>query len=851
VLSRFHGRAQELAELSARLTEGRRLLGVWGPMGAGKTRLLWELAASLQPGGAAGDAQPPQEPALRVGDLEATRLDGAAGQALFVFDAADRQLAGLGRALPELARRHPGAAFVVTTRRRPALDGLHALHLAGLPTGADGHAPAVALFLERCAATGIAPAGEALDIARLAALTERLDGLPLFVERAAALVPALGIDGVERLAADPRSLMAVAPAPEGARSGAALAKEIRDDIRALPRAIAAAFAAVRCFQGAFASDDLASVLSLPPPDAAAMAVSLFDAGLLAGHAPPSAQARLRPWRMFAAGPGQAPPARLLSAVEARVLERGAAASAAFLEDGHTGAIEELRARRPDLLAVARRALTGRPRGADAQRAAAALVALDALLLTQGPSAAPLELVDLAVHHAEATRLAPEPLARLLALRARAHALREGSAAIADLGRALALLEASPASSRALLATLRIDLGVAHHHRRELDAAAALYTAALAGVGGGHGRLEARALGNLAAVDHDRGETGLAAAGYERAVAIAAAVGETRLEAIHSAHLALIEQENGAARSALARFDRAAELLDRLGDRRLLAITLGNLGMLHFEEGRLALSRECQRRALGELAGLDDPHSTALAQARLAATLSLMDEVDEARAWQERSARAGLSGDERARQALFRLVDGFIALALARRAALDARDEDLATWLARAEGSAREVATLRGAGAGALVEEWDDLRTLLRVLQRNLDATAAGGTTAGEALLVTPEARWFRPPRGQWHDLRQRSAARRILERLCARQLDEPGEGLRVDELRDAGWPGERILASAAKNRVYVVLNQLRGLGLRRWLVRKGEGWALDPRLGVHRVAQEPVLGATREREEEP
>jgi hypothetical protein len=129
-----------------------------------------------------------------------------------------------------------------------------------------------------------------------------------------------------------------------------------------------------------------------------------------------------------------------------------------------------------------------------------------------------------------------------------------------------------------------------------------------------------------------------------------------------------------------------------------------------------------------------------------------------------------------------------------------------------------------------------------VLQRNLDATAASGGTSGESLLLAPEARWFRPPRGQWHDLRQRSAARRILERLCAQHLDQPGEGLRVDELRDAGWPGERILPAAAKNRVYVVLNQLRGLGLRRWLMRKGEGWALDPRLGVHRVAQEPVVG---------
>jgi hypothetical protein len=77
------------------------------------------------------------------------------------------------------------------------------------------------------------------------------------------------------------------------------------------------------------------------------------------------------------------------------------------------------------------------------------------------------------------------------------------------------------------------------------------------------------------------------------------------------------------------------------------------------------------------------------------------------------------------------------------------------------------------------------------------------------------------------DLSRRLPLARILATLARHRVDLPGEGLRVEDILAAGWPGERIRYEAGANRVYVAVAELRKLGLREWLVSER---------GVYRLA---------------
>ena len=55
-----------------------------------------------------------------------------------------------------------------------------------------------------------------------------------------------------------------------------------------------------------------------------------------------------------------------------------------------------------------------------------------------------------------------------------------------------------------------------------------------------------------------------------------------------------------------------------------------------------------------------------------------------------------------------------------------------------------------------------------------------------------------------------------------------GRVLDADLLLAAGWPGERMAAQSASNRVHVALSALRKLGLKPFIVREDEGWPLAP-----------------------
>ena len=196
------GRHSELQELAALLALGR-LVTVLGPGGVGKTRLARHAADALAARYAQGatfvaleDARTPAEVPARIAAALGLPV-GTAGDALPLLAralAAQSRLLVLdgfesvvdaGPALLTLLGAAPGLHVLATSRERLAVDGEWLLPLGGL-----GPLQAGALFAARARAVNPGFDAEAAAPA-VAAICQRLDGLPLALELAAAWVRAL------------------------------------------------------------------------------------------------------------------------------------------------------------------------------------------------------------------------------------------------------------------------------------------------------------------------------------------------------------------------------------------------------------------------------------------------------------------------------------------------------------------------------------------------------------------------------------------------------------------------------------------------------------------------------------
>ena len=58
----------------------------------------------------------------------------------------------------------------------------------------------------------------------------------------------------------------------------------------------------------------------------------------------------------------------------------------------------------------------------------------------------------------------------------------------------------------------------------------------------------------------------------------------------------------------------------------------------------------------------------------------------------------------------------------------------------------------------------------------------------------------------------------------------------LETLREAAWPGEKMTASAAANRIHVALAELRKRGLKGLLQRSSNGYEIDTNVEIQRVA---------------
>src|SRR5262249_53860438 len=124
----------------------------------------------------------------------------------------------------------------------------------------------------------------------------------------------------------------------------------------------------------------------------------------------------------------------------------------------------------------------------------------------------------------------------------------------------------------------------------------------------------------------------------------------------------------------------------------------------------------------------------------------------------------------------------------------------------------------------------DVRFVARMVRRaaQRDVSRVGRLPAND---VTPSGAWrgsadarnVTSPEGRALDLSRRGALRRVLLALVDAHTVTPDRALTQDVLLAHGWPGERVLAEAASNRVRVAIATLRSLGLGKAIVTRDDG----------------------------
>ena len=214
-ISSFIGRDRDVAEL-AELLETARLVTLTGPGGCGKTRLAIEAASASFPVRPDGiwfvDLAPVSDRelvlsvaanAMGVQESRAASADSAlidflsSGRPLVILDNCEHLIPACAELAETWLSACPGLTILVTAREPIGVAGEVIRRVGGLEIPSDTDtgesSEAVQLFIERARSHEPEFGSGERELAEIAHLTSRLDGIPLAIEMAAALVGTLSV----------------------------------------------------------------------------------------------------------------------------------------------------------------------------------------------------------------------------------------------------------------------------------------------------------------------------------------------------------------------------------------------------------------------------------------------------------------------------------------------------------------------------------------------------------------------------------------------------------------------------------------------------------------------------------
>lgn len=865
----FFGREGELAAIEATFGSGTRQVTLVGPGGVGKTALADRFAATnagptfsvsalgastlsgvLAPlAGALGCPPPPRaghQPHELPGDFDLSPASGlvdalaALERPLVVLDNAEPLAAALGPFCEHLLRRVPTLRLLATSR----LPLGNAAEVR-FPVGGLTEEAAIALFVHHARRARPYPPLSADALAACGALARRLGGHPLALMLAAGRLRVFSLEALERrlfpgdAPRDLRSAPPRSPAPAGLPLLAAgngrhrsLTRVLEASVAALPDDLHRPLIAACAFRGGF---------SAPHFEAVGGSLEALEALVGCGLVYERAE-RFFPFETV----------REFLRTDERLLRVEAA-------EAHLHFYEQFAAERLPAVGAA-------PTIDELLREEPNIQEALDFSITCGPASVPLVLASTLVRIHPMTKSVGEK-----------SPFEEGAALLARIPRDR--VEASPYSDLfySLRGDLFLEIGAMENAAGDFDALArsrdpavralaGTKLALLAEIAGDYAkayRAYDRAIGdatqgNAAGIaragifvrrahtlrrdgDLDGAAADLAAAALHLAEDGHATPGAPGLRADLSLEIAYEEAIllllRGAFEAAELRLLEGEQLAMDVGAHVRHAAFVSARGIVALELGKPTVSAELQQQALAAYRRLGQRYGVGCTSLYLARAWTEMGRAEDA----ERAAMQALH------EVRAVAIPRYEALALGLLASLArARDEQalarerieeaeavLARCPERSLATALELhrATVDGAGPGG--RRWETLRESLSDDVRFAARLVARSTGAPPTILaIAPDGRRVDGPDGLAIDLQRRLPLARLVAALAASHAEAPREYLPMDRLIAAGWPGERMLFEAGKNRVQVALSELRALGLRPWIDAESGGYRLSPSVTV-------------------
>lgn len=613
----FIGRHRELQEVDEQFLKGRRLVTLLGPAGVGKTRLasyygtLHTEDYATQGGVWAfdlTDMRSPAEICAAIADPLGIRLSPGAdpveqlaqalpgrGATLLLLDNFEHLVAHANALIAPLLQRAQHLRLLVTSREQLHVEGEVVYRLE--PMGGPQRSDATTLFIERARDVRTRFEPDADERAAIEQLVERLDGLPLAIELAAArmsvFTPAEMLERIQSsldLAARPNA------STESRRHGT-LRAAIRWSWELLDDEERSVLAQMSVFRGGFDLAAAEAVIETHDDSVLERVQALREKSLVQAWQPQKTSLRfglLESIREFAAeqvGDAEALAARHAAHYTSVINPR------AFGADARN----RLAAERDNLMAVYESGMEGEATPTRAERALAAAYCLAPHLQVYGPHTLYDEVLHNALARAEEAAAHDTVDARLWrrvrleqAIAWRDHGRATESAEMIDeLVTAAHDAHDLELEARALEARASVEWA-AGRMTDAMDAARAALELARQSQ---DEALQAHTLATCGNIDTDRGSLSTAKQYYEEALQLAKSSGDLRTQILLHLNGGNLALSHGNYDSARAELQQVFELNKEMGSPRLRAAGLGNWALLQQEEGRLTVANRVYREAV--------------------------------------------------------------------------------------------------------------------------------------------------------------------------------------------------------------------------------------------------------------